>query len=110
MSSTHFATINPATDEQIEKFAYFTSQEKEAVIARADKAFKSYGHLRHSREQSCFPGCDRQSRRLPTYVDCKDYLTVTIAGRQFEQIAQEVPLPMTKSPPQRARRDESLRV
>jgi hypothetical protein len=26
MSSSHFTTINPGTDEQIEKFAYFTSQ------------------------------------------------------------------------------------
>jgi acyl-CoA reductase-like NAD-dependent aldehyde dehydrogenase len=45
MNSSHFATINPATDEQIEEFAYFTSQETEAVIARADKAFKSYSRL-----------------------------------------------------------------
>ena len=36
--------------------------------------------------------------------------TMTIVGRQFEEIAQEVPLSMTKSPPQRAGRDESLRV
>lgn len=45
MSSSRFATINPATDEQIEEFAYFTPQEMEAVIARADRAFKSYSRL-----------------------------------------------------------------
>ena len=45
MSSSHLATVNPGTDEQIEKVAYFTSQHTEAVIGRADKAFKSYGRL-----------------------------------------------------------------
>ncbi|HZC36875.1 MAG TPA: NAD-dependent succinate-semialdehyde dehydrogenase [Chthoniobacterales bacterium] len=45
MNSSHFVTINPATDEQIEEFAYFTSGETEAVIAQADKCFKSYRHL-----------------------------------------------------------------
>jgi succinate-semialdehyde dehydrogenase len=45
MSSSHFATTNPATDEQIEEFAYFTPQETETVIARAEKGFKSYSRL-----------------------------------------------------------------
>ena len=45
MNSPHFVTINPASDEQIEEFAYFTPGETEAVIARADKAFKSYSRL-----------------------------------------------------------------
>ena len=45
MNSSHFATINPATDEQIEEFAYFTPGETEAAIARADNCFKSYRHL-----------------------------------------------------------------
>ena len=46
MSSSHFATINPANDEQIEEFAYFSPQETEAVIARADKRFRTYSRLR----------------------------------------------------------------
>ena len=45
MNASHFVTINPATDEQIEEFAYFTPGETEAVIARADTCFKSYKHL-----------------------------------------------------------------
>jgi acyl-CoA reductase-like NAD-dependent aldehyde dehydrogenase len=45
MNSSHFVTINPTTDEQIEEFAYFTPGETEAVIAGADKCFKSYKHL-----------------------------------------------------------------
>ncbi|MEG9438399.1 aldehyde dehydrogenase family protein [Edaphobacter sp. HDX4] len=45
MSLSHFVTINPTTDEQMEEFAYFTSQETEAVIARGDKAFRSYSRL-----------------------------------------------------------------
>jgi acyl-CoA reductase-like NAD-dependent aldehyde dehydrogenase len=45
MNTSHFVTINPATDEQIEEFAYFTPGETEAVIAGADNCFKSYKHL-----------------------------------------------------------------
>ena len=45
MNASHFVTTNPATDEQIEEFAYFTPGETEAVIARADTCFKSYKHL-----------------------------------------------------------------
>ena len=45
MTSSHFAIINPATDEQIEKLAYFTAQEIEAVIGQADRVFKSYDRL-----------------------------------------------------------------
>ena len=45
MNSSYFATINPATDQQIEEFAYFSPGETEAVIARADNCFKSYRHL-----------------------------------------------------------------
>jgi acyl-CoA reductase-like NAD-dependent aldehyde dehydrogenase len=45
MNSSNFSTVNPATGEQIETFAFFTAQETEAVLVRAEKSFKSYGKL-----------------------------------------------------------------
>jgi acyl-CoA reductase-like NAD-dependent aldehyde dehydrogenase len=42
MSSTGFSTVNPATGEQIETFSFFTAQETEAALVRAEKSFKSY--------------------------------------------------------------------
>ncbi len=42
-SSNCFSTINPATGEQIETFPFFTPQQTEAALVRAEKTFKSYG-------------------------------------------------------------------
>jgi acyl-CoA reductase-like NAD-dependent aldehyde dehydrogenase len=41
MNSPSFSTINPATDDQIETFRFFTAPETEAALARAGKSFKS---------------------------------------------------------------------
>ena len=52
MNSYSFSTINPATDEQIETFRFFTPPETEAALSRAEKTFKSYGKLSvHRRAQ-----------------------------------------------------------
>jgi acyl-CoA reductase-like NAD-dependent aldehyde dehydrogenase len=45
MSPSNFSTVNPATGEQIETFAFFTARETEATLVRAEKSFKSYGKL-----------------------------------------------------------------
>jgi acyl-CoA reductase-like NAD-dependent aldehyde dehydrogenase len=45
MNSTNFSTVNPATGEQIETFAFFTAQETEAALVRAEKSFNSYRKL-----------------------------------------------------------------
>ena len=45
MTASRFSTINPATEEQIETFHFFTAKETEAVLARADESFKSWGKL-----------------------------------------------------------------
>jgi acyl-CoA reductase-like NAD-dependent aldehyde dehydrogenase len=44
-SSNSFSTINPATGEQIETFPFFTAQDTEAALVRAEKTFKCYGKL-----------------------------------------------------------------
>ena len=40
MSSSGFATVNPATGEQIETFSYFSPVHTEKVIAKADRGFQ----------------------------------------------------------------------
>jgi succinate-semialdehyde dehydrogenase len=45
MNSASFSTVNPANGEQIETFPFFTVQETEAALARAEKSFKSYRNL-----------------------------------------------------------------
>ena len=45
MTSTTFSTVNPATEEQIETFSYFTSVETEATLERADKTFQAFRKL-----------------------------------------------------------------
>jgi succinate-semialdehyde dehydrogenase len=52
MNSSDFSTINPATGEPIETFPFFTTQETEAALVRAEKSFKSYQKLSvHRRAQ-----------------------------------------------------------
>lgn len=45
MTASRFSTINPATEEQIETFHFFTAKETEGVLVRADESFKSWGKL-----------------------------------------------------------------
>ena len=45
MNSSSFSTVNPATGEQIETFPFFTAQQTEAALVRAEKSFKSYEKL-----------------------------------------------------------------
>jgi acyl-CoA reductase-like NAD-dependent aldehyde dehydrogenase len=45
MNPDSFSTINPATGERIETFTFFTAQETEAALVRAEKSFKSYRTL-----------------------------------------------------------------
>jgi len=47
-----FSTVNPATGEQIETFPFFTAQQTEAALVRAEKSFRSYRKLGvHQRAQ-----------------------------------------------------------
>ena len=45
MNSSSFSTVNPATGEPIETFPFFTAQETEAALVRAEESFKSYRKL-----------------------------------------------------------------
>ena len=45
MNSSSFSTVNPGTGEPIETFPFFTAQETEAALVRAEKSFKSHRKL-----------------------------------------------------------------
>jgi len=52
MNTSSFATVNPSTGEQIETFSYFTPDQVETVLARADRSFQSFRRLSvHKRAQ-----------------------------------------------------------
>ena len=52
MNSSSFSTVNPTTGEQIEPFSFFTAQETEAALVRAEKSFRSFRKLSvHQRAQ-----------------------------------------------------------
>lgn len=41
-SASTFSTINPANEETIETFSYFTSKETETIVAKAESTFRSF--------------------------------------------------------------------
>jgi acyl-CoA reductase-like NAD-dependent aldehyde dehydrogenase len=45
MNSSGFSTVNPATGAQIESFSFFTAQETEVALVRAEKSFRSFRKL-----------------------------------------------------------------
>ena len=44
-SEAGFATVNPATGEEIEAFSFFTPAQIETVVARADESFRAFRKL-----------------------------------------------------------------
>src|SRR5215510_1291775 len=52
MNTSGFATVNPTTGQQIETFSFYTPAEREDVLARADRSFRSFRKLSvHKRAQ-----------------------------------------------------------
>jgi succinate-semialdehyde dehydrogenase len=52
MSASGFATINPATGEEIETFSYYDPARTEQILARADKTFQCFRKMSvHKRAQ-----------------------------------------------------------
>src|SRR5262249_28203818 len=42
MNTSGFATVNPATGEQIERFTFYNASQTEEVLVQADKSFQSF--------------------------------------------------------------------
>ena len=52
MNTSGFATVNPSTGEQIERFSFYNASQTEEVLARAEKRFQSFRKLSvHKRAQ-----------------------------------------------------------
>ena len=52
MNTSSFATVNPSTGEQIERFSFYNASQTEEVLVRADKRFQSFRKLSvHKRAQ-----------------------------------------------------------
>src|SRR5271170_7193893 len=45
MNTSGFATVNPSTGEEIERFTFYNAAQTEDVLARADKSFRSFRRL-----------------------------------------------------------------
>ena len=93
MNSSTFLTVNPATDEQIETFPFFTAQETEAALARAEKSFKSYRKLSvHQRAQllSNLAGTLRKNKaHLAKVITTEMGKTLAEAEAEVEKCARE---------------------
>ncbi len=87
MSASGFATVNPATGEQIETFTFFNGAQTENTIARADKSFRSFRKLSsHKRAQlfSNLAGALRKNQaRLAKVI-------TTEMGKLFSEAEAEV--------------------
>ena len=52
MNTSGFATVNPSTGEQIERFSFYNASQTEEVLVRADRRFQSFRKLSvHKRAQ-----------------------------------------------------------
>lgn len=63
MSAATFATINPATAEQIEAFSYHTASEIEASLRRAENAFRSFRNMSMYKRAQLFSSLAEMLRR-----------------------------------------------
>src|SRR5215467_8912204 len=45
MSTSGFATVNPSTGAEIERFSFFNPAQTEEIVARAEKSFQSFRKL-----------------------------------------------------------------
>jgi acyl-CoA reductase-like NAD-dependent aldehyde dehydrogenase len=45
MNTSGFATVNPSTGEQIERFSFYNTSQSDEVLVRADKSFRSFRKL-----------------------------------------------------------------
>jgi succinate-semialdehyde dehydrogenase len=93
MNSSSFATVNPATGEQIETFSVFTTGETEAALARAERSFQSYRKLPvHQRAQllSNLAATLRKNKaQLAKVITTEMGKTISEAEAEMEKCANE---------------------
>jgi acyl-CoA reductase-like NAD-dependent aldehyde dehydrogenase len=93
MNTSSFATVNPATGEQIETFSVFTTGETEAALARAERTFQSYRKLSvHQRAQllSNLAATLRKNKaQLAKVITTEMGKTISEAEAEMEKCAYE---------------------
>src|SRR5215831_11446056 len=87
LERSHFATVNPATGEQIEAFSFFTPAQTEEVIARADKSFQSFRKLSAYKRAPLFSNLASVLRKNKAQLA---RLITTEMGKIFSEAEAEV--------------------
>src|SRR5215813_5310898 len=93
MNETGFATVNPATAEELEAFSYFTPAQIEKVVARADEGFQSFRKLsvhRRARLLADLGGALRKNKaQLAKIISTEMGKILSEAEAEIEQCAHE---------------------
>jgi acyl-CoA reductase-like NAD-dependent aldehyde dehydrogenase len=87
MSASGFATVNPSTGEEIERFSFFNPAQTEEVVAQADKSFQRFRKISDHKRAELF------SRLASTFRKNKEQLAKIITtemGKIFSEAEAEV--------------------
>src|SRR5262249_30883593 len=88
-----FATVNPATGDQIATFSFFTPAQTERVIASADKSFQSFRKLSVHKRAQLFVDLGntlrKQKARLATVISTEMGKILPEAEAEIERCAHE---------------------
>lgn len=93
MTTTGFATVNPATGEDLEHFSYFSPPETDKIVARADRSFQSFRKLSVHKRARLFAELGdslRKSRaRLAKVISTEMGKIVSEAEAEIDKCAHE---------------------
>ena len=89
MNTSGFATVNPATGEQIERFSFYDASQTEEVLVRADKSFQSFRKLPvHKRAQMLSKLAETLRKNKPQLAKV---ITTESAGPSEDRLAWSPP-------------------
>src|SRR5215813_9237782 len=87
MYTSGFATVNPSTGEQIERFSFYNASQTEAVLARADKSFQSFRKLSAHKRAQLFSNLANVLRKNKAQLS---KVITTEMGKIFSEAEAEV--------------------
>src|SRR5262245_22463340 len=93
MNASGFATVNPATGDQIATFSFFTPAQIETVVASADKSFRSFRKLSVHKRAQLFvdlgTALRKQKARLATVISTEMGKILSEAEAEIDKCAHE---------------------
>src|SRR5215470_15538980 len=102
MNASHFATVNPATGDQIAAYSFFTPAQIETVVASADKSFQSFRKLSvHKRAQLLVDlgtALRKQKARLATVISSEAEAEIDKCAHEADWYAEHGPKIMADEP------------